>query len=141
MIFTIDKSFILWFVFIDWLPAINHVLHGDNSTKQQPPKGQKVFSATTSLSKPCGHLAIIACIHLPLPITANSHDNYVGINASWISEHLIMQSRTLGMLLHQGRSTAECIIDRFVSDVSTNISATADVFATTSDTTGSMNLF
>ena len=69
------------------------------------------------------------------------HDNYVGMNASWISEHWIMESRTLGMFLHQGRSTAECIIDRFVSDVSTKIGATADVFATTSDTTGSMNLF
>ena len=69
------------------------------------------------------------------------HDNYVGMNASWISEQWVMQSRTLGMFLHQGRSTAECIIDRFVSDISTKIGATADVFATTSDTTGSMNLF
>ena len=52
-----------------------------------------------------------------------------------------MESRTLGMFLHKGWSTAESIIDRFIFDVSTKIGANAEVFATTSDTMGNMKLF
>ena len=69
------------------------------------------------------------------------HDNYVGINASWISEQWIMESCTMGILLHKGRSTAECVIDWFIFDVSTKTGANAEVIAAKSDTTGNMNKF
>ena len=47
----------------------------------------------------------------------------------------------MGILLHKGRSTAECVIDWFIFDVSTKTGANAEVIAAKSDTTGNMNKF
>jgi len=52
-----------------------------------------------------------------------------------------MESRTLGMFLHEGRSTGESIIDQFTINTLKRIAKDANIFATTSDTTGNMNKF
>ena len=74
--------------------------------------------------------------------TSLSHQNYVAITAHWINSDWELNSIPLGMFLHEGKSTAQAIIDKFYSDVARELNDDSiTIFAVTTDTTANMNAF
>ena len=73
--------------------------------------------------------------------TSKQHVNYVGLTAHWIDSNFVMHSLPLGIVLHQGRTTAPSLIKKFYEDIDRELGDKANVFALTTDTTSNMNAY
>ena len=73
--------------------------------------------------------------------TSKQNFNYSGMTAHWLDQNWVLHSLPLGLFLHEGKSQATDIIDEFFQKTAKQISEDATIFAVTTDTDATMNLF
>ena len=64
------------------------------------------------------------------------------MTAHWVDENFVLHRKVLGMFLHEGGSTSEELLEKFISIILNKIKlSTANLFAVTTDTASPMNKF